>query len=42
MEQQTKNITGQQQAQENLSNILNPINKYKRTQEEILKGVFKE
>lgn len=36
----TKNITGQEQAKENLSQILNPINKYKRTQEEILRGIF--
>lgn len=32
----------QQQANENISKILNPNNKYKRTQKEILKGVFKD
>lgn len=30
----------QEQANDNLSTILNPLNSYKRKQEEILKGVF--
>jgi len=41
-EHERKNKKEREQASENISKILNPNNKYKRTQKEILKGVFEK